>query len=69
MRVALLGNHYWPTIGGVQTAVRGLAQGLEQRGHEPLVLTRQPGGCAPAEELDGIPVRRFEWNLAPGRHF
>jgi glycogen synthase len=65
VRLALLCNDYWPTIGGVQTAVRGLAQGLKQRGHEPLVLTRQPGGCAPAEEVDGIPVRRFEWNLRP----
>lgn len=69
MRIALFCNDYWPTIGGVQTAVRGLAQALLRRGHEPLILTCQPGGCAPAEELDGIPVRRFAWSLRPSATF
>jgi len=63
VRLALFCNDYWPTIGGVQTAVRGLARALRERGHEPLVLTCQPGGCPAAEEVDGIPVRRFAWSL------
>jgi glycogen(starch) synthase len=69
VRIALFCNDYWPTIGGVQTAVRGLAAGLVRRGHEPLILTCQPGGCAPAEELDGIPIRRFSWSLRPPATF
>ena len=69
MRIAIFCNDYWPTIGGVQTAVRGLSAGLQSRGHQVLVLTRQPG-AAPAEELvDGTPVRRFHWNLAPALTF
>ncbi len=69
MRIALFCNDYWPTIGGVQTAVRGIADGLRARGHQPLVLTRQPVGCPAAEEVDGVPVRRFEWNLRPHATF
>lgn len=65
MRVAIFCNDFWPTIGGVQTAVRGLAGALARRGHAPMVLTRQPGGAVPAETVDGIPVRRFEWTLRP----
>jgi glycogen(starch) synthase len=69
VRLALFANDYWPTIGGVQTAVRGLAQALRARGHQPLVLTSQPGGCPAAEELDGIPIRRFSWGLNPRASF
>lgn len=69
MRIALFCNDYWPTIGGVQTAVRGIAAGLRARDHQPIVLTRQPGGCAAAEEVDGVPVRRFQWNLRPHATF
>ena len=65
MRIALFCNDYWPTIGGVQTAVRGLAAGLVRRGHHPLILTRQPGGTPAADVVDDVPVRRFEWNLRP----
>jgi glycosyltransferase involved in cell wall biosynthesis len=69
MRVAIFCNDYWPTIGGVQTAVRGIAAGLRARGSEALVLTRQPGG-APAEEmLEGSRIRRFTWNLVPAASF
>lgn len=69
MRIALFCNDYWPTIGGVQTAVRGLAAGLLRRGHAPLILTRQPGGCPAADVVDDVPVRRFEWNLRPRATF
>lgn len=69
MRLALFANDYWPTIGGVQTAVRGLAQALRARGHEPLILTSQPGNRPSAEEVDGLPVRRFSWALHPVSHF
>ena len=69
MRIALFCNDYWPTIGGVQTAVRGLAAGLVHRGHSPLILTRQPGGTPAADVVDDVPVRRFEWNLRPRATF
>jgi glycosyltransferase involved in cell wall biosynthesis len=69
VRIALFCNDYWPTIGGVQTAVRGLAAGLVRRGHSPLILTRQPGGAPAADVVDGVAVRRFEWNLRPRATF
>jgi glycogen synthase len=69
VRIALFCNDYWPTIGGVQTAVRGLARALRERGHEPLVLTCRPAGCDPAEEVDDVPVRRFQWSLHPRATF
>ncbi|HTC24529.1 MAG TPA: glycosyltransferase family 4 protein, partial [Gemmatimonadales bacterium] len=69
MRIALFCNDYWPTIGGVQTAVRGLAGALAGRGHQAVVLTRQPGACPPTDVVDGVPVHRFEWNLRPRATF
>jgi glycosyltransferase involved in cell wall biosynthesis len=68
-RIALLCNDFWPTVGGVQTAVHGLAHALGRRGHEVVVLTRQPGGAPAAELVGDVPVRRFEWNLRPRMSF
>lgn len=65
MRIVIFCNDYWPTVGGVQTAVRGLARALRRRGHAVLILTRQPGGSPPSGVLDGITIQRFEWNLRP----
>ncbi len=69
MRLALFCNDYWPTIGGVQTAVRGLAKALRVRGHQPLILTCQPDACPSTDELDEIPIRRFQWSLRPRASF
>lgn len=69
MKVAIFCNDYYPTIGGVQTAVRGIAAGLHRRGHEVLVLTRQPGGSPESERVDAAEVRRFAWTLRPVSSF
>lgn len=42
-----------------------MAAALVGRGHEVMILTRQPGGCPSVEALDGVVVRRYEWNLRP----
>jgi glycosyltransferase involved in cell wall biosynthesis len=65
VRLAVFCNDFWPAIGGVPTATRGLAGALRDRGHDVVVLTRQPGGCETEELVDGIRVRRFDWNLRP----
>jgi glycogen(starch) synthase len=65
VRVAIFCNDYYPTIGGVQTAVRGMAAGLHQRGHEVLVLTRQPGQLPKRDRVDAADVYRFSWTLRP----
>ncbi len=43
MRVALVTDYYLPTLGGVQTAVKALREGLRRAGHEVTV-------CCPADE-------------------
>src|SRR5699024_1557331 len=43
MRVALLTDYYLPTLGGVQTAVKALREGLQRAGHEVTV-------CCPGDE-------------------
>ena len=41
MRVALCTDYFYPSIGGVQSHVAGLASELEKRGHEVVILARQ----------------------------
>ena len=41
MRVALCTDYFYPSIGGVQSHVAGLASELERRGHEVAILTKQ----------------------------
>ena len=43
----------------------GLSHALQQRCHAVVVVTRQPGGVAAADVVDGIEVRRYPWNLRP----
>src|SRR5699024_11129882 len=48
MRVALVTDYYLPTLGGVQTAVKALREGLQRAGHEVTV-------CCPADEPSSDP--------------
>jgi glycosyltransferase involved in cell wall biosynthesis len=41
LRVALCTDYFYPSIGGVQSHVAGLASELERRGHEVAILARQ----------------------------
>lgn len=52
MRIALVTDYYLPTLGGVQTAVRSLAEALTTAGHEVIVFCPggAPIGTAPAPE-------------------
>ncbi|HWG89775.1 MAG TPA: glycosyltransferase [Candidatus Thermoplasmatota archaeon] len=60
MRVLHVSKLYPPFIGGVETAVQRLAEGLRDanRGIEPEVLCCQPKGPEVLERVNGIPVRR-----------
>ena len=72
MRIALVTDYYLPTLGGVQTAVRALAESLRDAGHEAVVFcplagpSTDPGVVAlPVSGVfrpDGYP---FAWS--PGR--
>ena len=60
MRILLLPSSYPPILGGLQTVVHRLAQGLIQRGHNVQVVTQRYPRSLPAwEVLDGVPVRRW----------
>jgi glycosyltransferase involved in cell wall biosynthesis len=60
VRVAQVVTCYYPKLGGVETHVRRVAEGLALTGDEVTVLTHQPGGL-PAEEAVGpVQVLRFQ---------
>ncbi|MDX6690062.1 MAG: glycogen synthase [Solirubrobacteraceae bacterium] len=59
MRVLQVTPFYEPSVGGVETAVRATALGLQARGIDVDVLTADPSGRLPGSEvLGGVRVRR-----------
>jgi glycosyltransferase involved in cell wall biosynthesis len=61
MKVAQVCHRYHPTIGGVQTYVKGLSESLVKRGAEVEVLTTDVTGAFPREEVvNGVRIRRFK---------
>jgi len=63
MRIALVTEYYYPTIGGVQEHVFHLARELRGLGHSATVVTSRVAGAppGPAEEDEG--VVRLGWSL------
>lgn len=67
MKVALFS---WETlhsisVGGVGVHVTELAAGLQRRGHEVHVFTRQGTGQAPVETIHGVTYHRCGFQLSP----
>lgn len=52
MKILIASDLYWPTINGVSTFSRSLAQGLASRGHEVLVIAPSQTGKK-YQEIDG----------------
>jgi len=80
MKILIAADLHWPTINGVATFSRNLAQGLADRGHEVLVIApSQRRSGRPDEEWDGnylikrtasVPFpfyQNFRISLAPQR--
>lgn len=66
LRVLLQCLYYPPEVGGLESHVAGLAEGLARRGHYVDMLTsRSQPGTASKEKLGGVNVRRV-W--MPGKH-
>ena len=66
MRIAQVCPRYSPDIGGVETHVAEVSKRLVARGHEVTVITTDPSGKLPRNEvLDGVTVMRFP-AFAPG---
>ena len=55
MHIALVTDYYAPTLGGVQTAVRALAESLRAAGHEATVFCPL-AGPSPEEGVVALPV-------------
>jgi glycosyltransferase involved in cell wall biosynthesis len=58
MKIALVTEHYWPDIGGVERSTANLAAALAP-GRQVEVLTVARPGRPAVDERDGIVVRRF----------
>ena len=59
MRILLASGSFWPTIGGVETHVRQLAERLAEAGHEVSVVAAQfMSELALEDRLGDIPVHR-----------
>ena len=57
MKVVLLTSLYFPNMpGGVERAVKTLAEALLARGHEPVVICTSTDGQTRRDVVDGVPV-------------
>lgn len=55
MRIALVANSFFPSVGGYETVARILAKGFSCAGNEVCVITNSPG---PASLKEGYSIRR-----------
>jgi glycosyltransferase involved in cell wall biosynthesis len=64
MRVALVGDEYYPDIGGAPQYALELSLQLVRLGIETVVITHRHPGQAEEEEIDGVKIRRVKgWVL------
>jgi len=56
MKILLVNKAYYPHIGGIETVVRQLAEGMQRRGHEVIVLCF--GDRDITESINGVEVHR-----------
>jgi len=69
MKIAQVCPRYCPYIGGVETHVKEISERLVKKGYEVEVLTTDPKGDLPKQEvINGVIVKRFKcW--APGEAY
>ena len=58
MKILIASDLHWPTINGVATFSRNLAQGLAERGHEVLVIAPSQTGKRYSEQDGDYEIRR-----------
>jgi len=71
MRIAHVAPHYYPSVGGAQSHLRAVSEGLARRGHEVLVVTVQnvtglaghpPVSFVRDEVVGGVRVHRLRYD-------
>lgn len=66
MKIVHVCPRYYPDIGGVETVVKELSEGMARLGHEVVVITTDPTGkLSKYEVINSVTVIRFE-SFAPG---
>jgi len=69
MKIAQVCHRYHPHVGGIQIHVKEISERLVKRGFEAEVLTTDPSGKLPKEEIiSNVRVRRFK-SWAPNEAF
>lgn len=69
MKIAQVCHRYHPYIGGVETHVKEISERLASRGHSVEVITTDPTGDLPKNEvINGVKVTRFR-AFAPGEAY
>ena len=63
MNVLLFPSAYYPAVGGVEVLTANLAKTLQRNGHQVEVWTYASDGANPVDNVDGITVRRFSFDL------
>jgi glycogen(starch) synthase len=59
MRIAMVGDEFYPAMGGAPTYTVDLGKALSELGAEPIVLTHSCPGYPREEEFDGLKVKRL----------
>jgi glycogen(starch) synthase len=59
MRIAMVGDEFYPAMGGAPTYTAELGKALSELGSEPIVLTHSYPGYPVEEEVDGVKVKRL----------
>ncbi len=62
MRIFYHADHYWPHLGGVETLMRHLAEGVAARGHQVLVVANRLNGLPEQETRGGVEIHRLTMN-------
>ena len=61
MRILQVCQRYYPYIGGLETHVRQISERLSRKGFEVEVLTTDPSGRLPSDEMvNGLRIMRFK---------
>jgi rhamnosyl/mannosyltransferase len=58
MNIVHANKYYHPVVGGVETVVKTLAEGMAERGHAATVVTARPRGFGTTEQVGGVNVVR-----------
>lgn len=64
--MALVGDEFYPGVGGVASYTLELGRALAELGAEPVVITHAWPGHPPEEEVEGVKALRLEGFVIPG---